>query len=690
MRVLALKTGGCRIQHFIAFWCHCANIRAVLSAISRELLACAGAVAYTLLLFAPGAWIMCGLELKEVPFWARIFTAAMLSPLIVCIQFYLMRLMGISFAVTSVLLVVLNLPPLYLLWKRRRKPASLARGDWLVAGVAVAVPALCLIALLTIPTARVFSAHGWIHADAVYMLARGDLILEAPTLAGIRLSYPPWGPLVLPAVQSFLVQSPPVLTYIWSDLVWMIVYFGFAAGIAGEMGGGTLARIGSGVWLVLGTHPIGYMIMQRWPGGIFGYCCDDRTIRSFDKFHLFGPMAVALGMLMAIIYFLIRSGPLTTGMLTVIFLLLTGIGLLYPLLFPPACCVIGARALALLVDGRQVRWPAVRREWLWWAGLLLIAGALTYGEVRFLTVDRHTAESTVSLNGKGFGARKLLAALIVTSLFVCGWLFTVRRCWKSRRMATAVLSVAAAASYLLYALFHIPFYDNEYKFVFAAAMCLTVFPGLAVERMWREWPRKMSVPALTVLVILVLGTYGHYLWGDWPAIWARPRPPGARSYGREPILDTSGFHLKLDRRERWSGIVDAVFRMTPPEAILVIDDNTLYYPGLMGRSLYVATSGEVFPGINLPMDALDADIRGYGREILNQRLATQVELFGADDCCRAAAIDTILALKRPIAIVTEPQHVELTEWLKQSTRARQLYAGDGLALWLINGSAAHL
>src|ERR1700683_2115670 len=98
------------------------------------------------------------------------------------------------------------------------------------------------------------------------MLARGELILESPTLAGVRLSYPPWGPLVLPAVQSFLVQSPPISSYIWSDLLWLILFFGFGAGIAAEMGGGKLAQISTGVWLIVGWTPVGYLILMRWPG----------------------------------------------------------------------------------------------------------------------------------------------------------------------------------------------------------------------------------------------------------------------------------------------------------------------------------------------------------------------------------------------------------------------------------------
>jgi hypothetical protein len=647
-------------------------------------MACVGAVAYFLLLFTPGAWITCGLDLTSIPFWAKISTAALLSPLVACIEFYAIRLMGVPFATTALLLVILNLPALYLVWKRRRKPASLDRGELFMAAAVLAIPVICLFGQLAYPAARLFAPHGWIHTDPAYMLARGGLLLEDPTLAGIRLSYPPWGPLVLPAVQSYLVQSPPESAYIWSDLAWMIVFFGFAGGIAKEMGGGKLAQVSAGVWLLLGTNPIGSILMKWKPGGILRYCCDDRYVQSFTKFELFGPMALALAMLLAILYFLIRPGPLTTGIRTVVFLLYCGIGLLYPLLFPSATCVIGARALAPLLErGWQAKWPALRRDWLLWAGLILAASALTYGEIRFLTLDRHTAERAVSLSGRGFAERKLIEALTVTSLLCCGWLLTLRGCWKSRKISTATLSIAAAANYLLYAVFHIPFYDNEYKFVFAAAMCLAVFPGIAVERIWREWPRKTSVPVLTALAVLVLGTYAQWARATWPAPWLMARPASARQREKIPPLDTAGFYLRLDPRDAWSGICDAVFRMTPPDTVLVLDNGAYYYPGLTARSIYVSSPNRLYPGINVLSDALDADVRGYGSEILAERRATQAALF-SDCCSREDALLRILALKRPVAVITEePRHAALEAWLKQLGTTTKLYTGNNLTLWLI-------
>jgi hypothetical protein len=68
---------------------------------------------FLVLVFLPGAWITFGLPLPEIPFRARLLTGAALSPFIVSLQFYLLRLSGASFDRTVILLIVLNAPALY-------------------------------------------------------------------------------------------------------------------------------------------------------------------------------------------------------------------------------------------------------------------------------------------------------------------------------------------------------------------------------------------------------------------------------------------------------------------------------------------------------------------------------------------------------------------------------------------------
>jgi hypothetical protein len=215
-----------------------------------------GGLSFLLLMFIPGAWVTFAPALGGVPFWARLFTGAMLSPLVLCAEFYAVRPMGFAFGPTAVILVFLNLPALYFVWKRRGNLASLTTSGWLAGVAAVAIPAVCLTSILIHMDTRIFAPHSWLHADPMYMFARGDLVPEAPTLAGIRLSYPVWTALVGPVVQSFLLNSPPVSSYVWGNLVALIAVYAFAAAIAKALGGGKLAQYTCGIWLFLGANPI--------------------------------------------------------------------------------------------------------------------------------------------------------------------------------------------------------------------------------------------------------------------------------------------------------------------------------------------------------------------------------------------------------------------------------------------------
>jgi hypothetical protein len=652
--------------------------------ISGELTILFGLMGCVSLMFTPGAWITYGLALDRIPFWARLLTGAMLSPLVVSIEFYLIRLMGSPFGATAVILVLVNLPAIYLVWKRRGELASVKRGQWLIGAFAILIAVVSVMSLLITTDARIYSAHAWLHADPVYMFARGQLILEDPTLAGVKLVYPVWSALVFQAVLSFLLNSPPVASYVWGNLLCLICICGFAAGITSEMGGGTMAQFSSGIWLLLGTNPVGYILMKLLPRGAFYHLWgDSRYTPWVSKFQLFSPMSLSLGMTIAIIYLLLQSGPLTKQLLVVVSLLLCGIGLFYPLLLPPACGIIGAKMIALLTERQNGRWRLPRREWLALSGMLLLAVLLTYGELKFLASDKPATASLVRFSTITSAARKIVESLIATSLLIAGLAFTFQDRWKSKRSAMVLLLAGAVGNYVLYATFHILYYENEYKFVFLAAMCLAVFPALAAERIWQQWPRTKAAALLTGMVLLLFTTYAHWSYVTWPYLGLLP---GHQSKPYDAPLDTSSFYLQLDQREPWSGMCTAVRRLTPPDSVLVLKNGAFYFPGLTARSLYVSPlGGAAYAGVNQDADLLDAVIRGTGQQILEQRRATLGDLFGnGDDVRREQALETILALQRPVAIVADGEHSDLAEWLKQKKTAVELYAEKNLSLWLID------
>jgi hypothetical protein len=637
-----------------------------------------------LLMFTPGAWFTFAFTLPGVQFWARLFTGAMLSPLILCAEFYPLRLAGMSFGTTAIVLVFLNFPVLYFVWKRRGRWASLGAGDWLVGVAAVVIPIACMIPILTSMEARIFSPHSWYHADLIYEFARGNLVIESPTLAGLRLPYPVWTPLVASTVKSFLLDSPPVRTYVWGNLLELIAVSAFAAGIAGQVGGGKLAQFTAGIWLLLGTNPIGYILIKVAPSGMAHQLWGDwRYTPWVSKFGLLSPMTLALGMFMALIYFLIPSGPLTNGHFLVIGLLLSGVGLVYPLLFPPACGLIVARAIAPLIGQLKRQWSY--REWLAWAGLALIAVLLTYGEIKFMTSARQVSSGMVLLSAPASAARKAIASLIATSLLLAGLAFTFRERWKDKPAATAFLVCGALFSYVLYAVFFIPYYENEYKFVFSVAMCLAPFPAIAAEKIWRQWPRVYAVPLIGGMTILLAGCFAHFTYVTWPSPWLWQH---AR-FEKNPQVDLSHFRLKLNQPAAWGGICEAVWHETPPNSVLLLDDNAVYYPAFMDRSLFVSASSRLYPGVNLLPDEIDGDLRGYGHDIIKERRAILADFFAAsDDARRDQAFDAVHALHRPVAIVTEPRHAALIEWLGHRKDASRLDMQDGLSLWLMDDARA--
>src|SRR3954452_13667351 len=124
-----------------------------------------GVLAFLLLVFAPGAWVTFGLRLFQVPFWARLFTGAMLSPVIVAVQFFCLRSAGLRFETTIFGLVLVNAPALWLIRKNAGKLPE--RGAWILAAAALAVPVICLGEFLLYPAARIFSSHAWVYADPV-------------------------------------------------------------------------------------------------------------------------------------------------------------------------------------------------------------------------------------------------------------------------------------------------------------------------------------------------------------------------------------------------------------------------------------------------------------------------------------------------------------------------------------------
>ena len=636
-----------------------------------------GILACSLLVFAPGAWITFGLSLRSIPFSGRLFTGAVLSPLVVCAEFYALRLMGVPFGPTAITLVVINLPALYLIWRHAPKVWVPTRGACIVGLVVVALCVGVMAKPFLYMDMRIYSPHSWVYADPVYMFARGDLDLEDPLLAGVRLTYPVWSALVFQAVLSFLLNSAPVSGWVWSNLVWLLLICGFAAAITRELGGGRLAQAVAGIWLLLGTNPVGYILQKSLPAlsdlRLFG---DARYTPWVNKFYLFSTMPLGLGLIAALLYLLVRPGRLTWPLLITLCLLVSGVGLLYPLLFPPACGILGAKALALLLENRKARaHPRLAyQKLLPLVAVLLIATLATYAEVKFLEHSRGVTASPVLLSAFQSGVRKAVVSAVATSVLLLGLAFVLRECWSAKQSATVVLLAGALASYLLHAAFYIPYFDNEYKFILVISLCLAPFPALAVERIWRQWPASQAVAALALGGALLIVPYLHRYYVE----------RGPTSDVDPDLVDTGAFYLRLNPRHTWSAICQAVRTLTPSNSVLVLQNSDFYFPGLTARSLYVPPADRRYPGVTLRTDVLEAEVRGNGYGILAQRRDALTGLFDSQDSSdREESLDRMLALGRSVAIVAEPRHAALLDWLKNRRDGSAVYEHDGVTVWLV-------
>lgn len=631
-----------------------------------------GILAFLILMFLPGTWVSFGLRLNT-PFWARVFIGSMLSPLVVCLQFYAVRLLGASFELTCVLLAIGNAPALILILKNHGRWRFPDRYTLVGMATIVLIP-LASMAPLMFDLQRMYLGHAWIYAEPSYLFARGDLVLEDPDLAGMRLGYPVWGELLYQGVLSFLLDSPPMASFVWNHLIWLILIYSFAGGIATELGGGKLARYSAGFWLFFGVNAAGYglqHLVPEWFAQRYNIWGDWRYTPWVLKFWDFNTMPLVLGILTALLYVLVRSSVLSRSVVILICLLASSVGIFYPILFPVVAVLLGARALSLLVERDGKKRLDIGREWFALAGVMLVSTLAMLATLHFLTADRVTGTG-VKLTALNWTTRTAQAALVIAPL-AAGLIVSILHCWRSRRSRTVMLALTGVISSVMSVAIFIPYWSNEYKFIFTAAICLAPFAAIATEIFARKIGDRRAIPVLTLVAVLLVAPFIHkvYYWEGDPD-------------HRIPSTDIRSFHLRLDPVEPLSRLCDAIRRAVPPDGILLLQNGEHHFPSLTGRSMYVPPRNISYTGVNQGADALLALIRGYGQEVLTERRAILAGVFDADDNLRRLhALKRVQSLGRPIAIILEPHHKALLEHLRQDGWGAQVYHEKGFTIWLI-------
>jgi len=596
---------------------------------------------------------------------------------VVCVQFYLVRLAGVSFERTAILLVVLNLPVVFLICKRPFHFSSPDRKTCVLILTILLVSVACLTQQLLDGERRMYYGHPWMHASIAYRVAAGELVLQDPELAGVRLFYP-WGGHVYQAVLSYLLGSPPLYDYIWTNLVLLICVYVLAAAMVVELGGNYLARITSGLWLFFGVNFVGYLTRRILPSSLMqshaGFTGDYRFTPWVLKFIDFQQMPMALAMFMALVYLTVHHWRQSSGRYHLVLagVLLCGIGVIYPILFPVAFALVAAHAGAILLLERRTPHKIARRQMGTLLATLLVPALLATAHLKFITHERMTSE--LVLSGWRSLLSKAVACALATSPLLVGLYFAFRKCWETQRGATIVLLSGAIVSLLLNMVVTLPYWNNEYKFMFPAAICLAPFPALALEA-FRERLGRLALPVLVLSACLLASPLALKMYEDWP-----------HTAPDRPSVDVRGFFLRLRGGEALAGLCDAVRERTSVSSILVSESEAVHFPTLTARALYVPPQGErVFPGVNLSNDTLLTKIRGYHSEILTERRLDLKGLFqGQTPGERTGSLSRMLAFNRPLAIVLDRgKNQALLDWLISEKKGRLLYRADNWILWLI-------
>jgi hypothetical protein len=601
---------------------------------------------------------------------------ALLAPLVVSVQFYVIRLLGISFDLTTDILIIINIPALILMWKRGGEvqlPDFRGVIHW---GLVLVVPLACLAGPLVFwPQWRLFSGHPWMHADIVYSFANGELIPEEPSMAGVVLSYP-WVGHIYQAVLSYVLDSPPVSNYRWTNLLWLVFTIQLTAGLVTRLGGRRFAAITSVIFLLFGVNFLGYLLAQNLPRefvkliNIWG---DYRYTPWILKFCHFNQMSLALGLFIGITFLTAERWPEAHSWKRsiLVFFLLSSLGFIYPLLLPAAYGVVFAGGVSMLLE-RFGKHRIVPRSHFVGIGL----GALLAAVITIIYLDLVTQDSVkatmLGMDSLRSVLKKSVETFVVTFPLLCSLAVVFLKCWKNRRHTTLVLVLGGLSSLVCYVVLDIPYWSNEYKFIFTAAICLAPFSGLALEPL-QDRLGRWALPLTVIIALVLAGPFFHKIHDFSHPEWL-------------PVIDTSRFDLRLDKRERFSGISEAIKKKTPIETVLVLDQANLHLPTLTDRKLFAPPDkNQVLHGFAIGYDTLLPDLRGYDKGLIIKRKTILEGLFNQQSVQhRETSLEQILELGRPVGIILDERRSSVAlDWLKKSNIGNRVYSGEDLVLWLV-------
>jgi hypothetical protein len=643
----------------------------------------AGALAALALAVLPGAWITFGLPLRAASGWARLWTGCALSPLVVVLEYYALRLAGFPFEAVAVALVALNAPALWLIARHPARPRLPGAGAALLWVALHLIPIGLLLAPAWLqPLHRLYWVHSWVHTGTIYLIANGQLTPEESHLAGVALAYP-FGAHVYQALVSYLLGSAPVASYLWTNVGALVVISGLVSAAVGDLGGGLRAKMAALVLLWFAVGALGLVLRQVLPPGLErrqSLWGDPRYTPWLWKFRWMEHVVFGLVAFAALPYWVLRAasrrGAVSEAVL--VLLILCAVALLYPILYAPAFGLVAAGGAWLLAAKLRERRAEAAGPALALTAVLALSGVVALGFFRFLTAER--AVGAGGFSGAGDTLRKLVELVVAPlPLSVCAlWLL-----WRWRGALprpARVLAAGALVSAGLYLVIELTAPKGEYKFMFTLGLCLAPLAGVALEpllaRAGRAWP--VALFGATLVLALPFVQKLHRTWGT-------PREPLAQ-------VDASAFELRLSPSEPLAGACEALRHGTSPDTVLVVDDPRLELTALTGRALYAPERhDEMAPGVMIRIADLLSYVRGYSGAVIQRRRDARDGLFHGSDAGRPAALQRVLELGRPAAILIDlERHRALADWLRRSSSGVELHRGGGWLVWLVRPNGLHV
>src|SRR5262249_1566518 len=184
------------------------------------------------------------------------------------------------------------------------------------------------------------------------------------------------------------------------------------------------------------------------------------------------------------------------GLLTA---LLIAVALSYPILFPPAALLVGARLIVELVT--QLRG---RRPWLHGGVLSPIAALVSSSVVAAVWLSVITSNrvgATMELHDRWTMKVRAATAVIVLAPMLLGVAMSCRALVRRHKEATFALLLTAVGCVVPYVLVELKHPSNEYKFILPAAICLAPFLSIAWERVALRL-RTFALPSFAIVTMI--------------------------------------------------------------------------------------------------------------------------------------------------------------------------------------------